>query len=84
MRYDALTMKGTNVQPMNIYSRPSATVYFLNRNGYDHQLKEAAEIFEEGQALTIKRIEVDNWSSSVEFEELPGKWFNTVMFGTKE
>lgn len=72
------------MQVMDIYCRPGTTVYFLNENGYDSQREEAAEIFTQGQALTVKRIDVGNWSSSVEFEELPGKWFNTVMFGVKE
>lgn len=69
---------------MDIYSAPGTTVYFLNKNGYDSQRTEAAKIFTEGQALTVKNIDVGGWSSSVEFEELPGKWFNTVMFGVKE
>lgn len=69
---------------MDIYSAPGTTVYFLDENGYDCQRMQAAEIFTRGQALTVKRIDIGNWSSSVEFEELPGKWFNTVMFGVPE
>ena len=72
------------MKPMDIYSRPGTTIYFLNKNGYDSQRKEAAEIFLEGQALTVKRMDVGDSSSRVEFKELPGKWFNTVMFGTPE
>lgn len=72
------------MQVMDIYCRPGTTVYFLNENGYDSQREEAAEIFTPGQALTVKRIDVGGWSSSVEFVEQPGKWFNTVMFGVKE
>lgn len=69
------------MQIMDIYGAAGTTVYFLNANGYDAERAETAKIFAEGQALTVKRIDVGDWSSRVEFEELPGKWFNTVMFG---
>lgn len=72
------------MQIMDIYSARGTTVYFLNKNGYDFEREEAAKIFSEGQSLTVKRVDVHNSSSSVEFEEQPGKWFNTVMFGTPE
>lgn len=65
---------------MDIYSRPGTKVKFIGRNGHDYQLAKAKEIFTEGQILTIKQIDVSNWSSSVQFEEVGG-WFNTVMFG---
>jgi hypothetical protein len=34
--------------------------------------------------LTVKAIEVGGWSTSVQFEECPNKWFNSVMFEDKE
>lgn len=55
-------------------------VRFLNTNGWDGEAERANEYFEEGQVLTIKEIYVGRSSSEVEFEELPGKRFNTVMF----
>ena len=69
---------------MDIYAHKGAKVYFLGKNGYDSQLKLAMEIFEVSQELTVNRIDVGGWSSSVEFQEYPGKWFNTVMFEDKE
>ena len=65
---------------MDIYARPGTKVKFLGKNGYDYQLKEASEMFEVGLVLTVKSIEVGDSSSSVVFEEMPGKSFNTVMF----
>lgn len=55
-------------------------VYFLNDNGYDSERETANKYFKEGQILTIKEIYVGRSSSTVEFEELPDKNFNTVMF----
>lgn len=55
-------------------------VRFLNKNGYDMDREYAAKHFKEGQLLTVKEIYVGRSSSNVEFEDLPGKEFNTVMF----
>ena len=55
-------------------------VKYLNKNGYDHDRERANKFFKEGEILTVKEIYVDSWSSTVEFEEFPGKVFNTVMF----
>ena len=55
-------------------------VTFLNTNGWDGEAERANQYFEEGQVLTIKEIWISRSSSEVEFEELPGKRFNTVMF----
>ena len=65
---------------MDIYSKPGTKVRYLSKNGYDGQRQAADLIFTKGQILTVKNIDVDSWSSSVEFEELRNKWFNTVMF----
>jgi hypothetical protein len=66
---------------LDIYSPAGTKAYFIDENGYDSQREEARKFFTKGQVLTVKRIDVESWSSSVTFEELPGKWFNTVMFG---
>lgn len=60
---------------------PSAgdTAVFLAKNGYDHQLEEAKQLFEEGESLIVKRFNLGNWSSTVEFEGHKGS-FNSVMF----
>ena len=69
---------------MDIYSPAGTVVYFLDENGYDSERERAREHLVKGQVLTVSEIDVGVWSSSVEFEELPGKWFNTVMFAHKE
>lgn len=66
---------------MDIYSRPGTKVKFLGRNGYDFQLKDACKIFETGQILTVRDINVSEFSSTVVFEEYPERSFNVVMFG---
>lgn len=56
------------------------SVFFLGENGYETELENAKSIFAESQVLTVKEINVGRSSSTVEFEEFPGKEFNTVMF----
>lgn len=65
---------------MDIYSKPGTKVRYLSKRGYEYQKQAADLVFTKGQILTVKNIEVGSWSSSVEFEELPNKRFNTVMF----
>lgn len=55
-------------------------VKYLNDNGYDIEREVANKHFTEGQILTVKEIYVGRSSSEVEFVELEGKRFNTVMF----
>lgn len=69
---------------LDIYSPAGTKVTFIDENGYDFDREQARKYFTKGQVLTVKRIDVESWSSSVTFEELPGKWFNTVMFAHKE
>jgi hypothetical protein len=69
------------MKTMDIYSPSGTTVYFLDENGYDSDREMARKHFTKGQALTVKDVDVGSWSSTVTFKELPGKWFNTVMFG---
>lgn len=52
---------------------------FLAANGYDHQLEAAKAKMKEGEILTVNNIRVGSWESSIEFEELTGRW-NSVMF----
>ena len=68
-------------ESMNIYSRAGTKVKFLDKNGYDSQREYARKFFSKGNILTVSDIEVGSFSSTVEFEEFPGKMFNTVMFG---
>ncbi|MBX4911451.1 hypothetical protein HJA82_29495 [Rhizobium bangladeshense] len=53
---------------------------FLDANGYDSDRKEANKFFTKDQILKVKSVDVGNYSTSVEFEEAPGKRFNSVMF----
>ena len=65
---------------MDIYSPPGTRVKFLDENGYEFYKSAARKFFSKGQTLTVKTIAVGNWMSYAEFEECPGKKFNTVMF----
>lgn len=66
---------------MDIYSTPGTVVYFLDENGYDGDREYARKYMQKGQKLTVKYVNVGGWCTDVEFEEIPGKWFNSVMFG---
>ena len=37
-----------------------------------------------GDEVTLKNFIVDNWHTELEFEELPGKYFNSVSFELAE
>jgi hypothetical protein len=65
---------------MDIYSPTGTKVKFLDENGYEFDKSAARRFFSKGQTLTVKTIAVGGWVSYVEFEECPGKMFNTVMF----
>ena len=65
---------------MNIYAKNGDKVRFLNRNGHDWQLKEAAEIMNEGQIYTVDHTDVHGWSTDLYLQEFPGRNFNSVMF----
>ena len=65
---------------MDIYSKPGEKVVFAGNNGHYFQRKAAKEFFSPNQILTVSSINIENWSSTVEFKEYPGKTFNTVMF----
>ena len=56
------------------------SVFFLSENGRGIELEHAKTILAEHQILTVKEIYVGRSSSTVEFEEFPGRKFNTVMF----
>jgi len=52
---------------------------FLSRNGYENELKAAQAKIKEGEILTVSKFHLGGWHSSIEFEELTGR-FNSVMF----
>lgn len=52
---------------------------FLAANGYCHQLEAAKAKMKEGEILTVSNIRIGGWESSIEFDELTGRW-NSVMF----
>lgn len=59
-------------------------VVFLNKNGLDDELAQARLYFHEGQVLTVNEIYIKRSFSQVEFIEVPGIYFNTVMFADKK
>lgn len=65
---------------MNIYSPAGTKVVYMDANGFDADLVHARLYLAKGDVLTVKRIQIDNWCSWVEFDEHPGKTFNTVHF----
>lgn len=65
---------------MDIYAKPGTKVRYTATGGYDGDRQLATKHIEEGAVLTVKEIDVGNFMSYVEFEEIPGINFNTVMF----
>jgi hypothetical protein len=55
-------------------------VVFIDENGYDHDRLQANKFFKKGRILTVKEFNLGKWSSSILLEEVPGEWFNSVMF----
>jgi hypothetical protein len=55
-------------------------VIFLDENGYEGERSNARDFFTKGQVLTVADISIGGWASSYKFEEVPDKFFNTVMF----
>lgn len=55
-------------------------VRYLATNGYEHDRNHANTYLKKDEILTIKDCSIGSWSSTYEFEEHPGKQFNTVMF----
>jgi hypothetical protein len=67
--------------PMDIYSKPGTTkVRYTGHGGYESDKRWADTHLKVDAVYTVANIEVGGWSSDVEFIELPGKRFNTVMF----
>lgn len=65
---------------MDIYAKLGTKVKFTGEGGYDNDRHFAFSHMDVGEVYTVKGITVGNWLSYVEFEELPGNRFNTVMF----
>lgn len=53
---------------------------FLNENGYDVQLEQARQHFEVGKEYIVDAIVVSSFDHAIKFKEVPGTWFNGVMF----
>jgi len=60
---------------------PGSKVRFLNCHGHDWQREEAAAVLSTEQDYTLARLNVGDWSSTVELVEYPGRKWNHVMFG---
>ena len=65
---------------MDIQAKPGTKVKFIGKGSYDNDMHNAFDHMDVGEVFTVKNIDIDPWISHVEFEELPGITFNTVMF----
>lgn len=61
------------------FAIPGDKIVFLNRNGYDAELAQAAAVFKEGETYTVQSLRVGGWKSEYTFEGIESS-FNTVMF----
>lgn len=65
---------------MDIYSDPGTRIVYMGKNGWPGQTDDANKSLSIGGTYTVKHINIGGWNSSVELLEIPGKYFNTVMF----
>lgn len=56
---------------------------FLGKNGYSHELDQAMAIFSIGHRYTVEDCRVGDWSHSIKFEGIAGR-YNGVMFEREE
>ena len=71
------------MEVVDIYVQPGTIVYYLDLNGYDGDREYARKFFAVGQKLTVRDSDIGGFRTELEFEEFPGKWFNSVMFGVE-
>jgi hypothetical protein len=69
-----------DLDTMCIRSPSGTKVVFLGENGYDAERARAMEALTVGAEYVIDAVEVEDWSSSVILDAVPGR-FNSVMFG---
>lgn len=70
---------------MNIYAKRGDRVTYLDKNGYDHDRKQAAKAgITLGRILTVDFTDPGNCHTDVVFQEFPGERFNSVMFEDTE
>ena len=65
---------------MDLNARPGDKVKYLGKNGTSMDRLTADYYFVPGESYIVKDMKVGGWSSEVMLEEVPDKWFNTVMF----
>lgn len=57
-------------------------VRFTDKHGHDHERETAKDVYGmvAGNEYTVASLRVEAWRAWVAFKEIPGGWFNTVMF----
>lgn len=70
----------TAYDSMGLDTPVGAKVRFTGYGGWKISQEYARKHLQVGERYTVANIEVGDWSSTVEFEEVPGHRFNTVMF----
>ena len=65
---------------MDIYAKPGTKVRYTGIGGYDSDKTYADTHLNVNAIVTVKSVDVGGFTSYVEFEEIPGCSFNTVMF----
>jgi hypothetical protein len=70
---------------MNMDTAPGSKVRFSHGfNGWDHDVKQARVKLTLGAIYTVKRVEMDDSSTTVWLEEFPGERWNHVLFSNAE
>ena len=65
---------------MDIYAKNGTKVVYTGKNGNDYDQQHADKYLKVGNEYTVHTTIVDDWDSTVNLKEVPGKLFNTVHF----
>lgn len=60
--------------------RGTRVVFAYPTRGWNHDIEKAAEHLKEGTIYTVEGMEVHSWHTRIFLKEIPGKYFNHVMF----
>lgn len=66
--------------PMDIETTRGAKVRYMGYGGYDGDKEHANKYLTVREIYTVTKLNVGDWSSTVELKEFPELRFNTVMF----
>jgi len=65
---------------LDIYALPGTKVVFLGKGGWPGEAETASRLLETNKIYTVYKIDVECFHSDVWLEEVPDRYFNSVLF----